>query len=181
MASVRWLVWPGAAPEEEEGGLQAAHLHRGRLVAGKVLLQGLWAEVLCSQRSPRGSVAYNAFSTVFPVGKNAGRPAAGRVLQRLGALLLSAEPCVMLCQVLQSVLLQQEPPQVWFPMSSCAMLLFIWLLQQLSPDNLCVPHSLQDVLLRRLKAEVMGELPPKRRQVGPQALCSVLLINTPDM
>lgn len=36
-------------------------------------------------------------------------PAAGRVLQWLGALLLCAEPFVMLCQVLQLVLLQREP------------------------------------------------------------------------
>ena len=43
------------------------------------------------------------------------------------------------------------------------------------------PHLLQDVLLRRLKAEVMGELPPKRRQVGPLALYSLLLYDTPDM
>lgn len=55
------------------------------------------------------------------------------------------------------------------------------LLQQLRPDKLCVPQPLQDVLLRRLKAEVMGQLPPKRRQVGPQALCSSPLNDTPDM
>ena len=61
------------------------------------------------------------------------------------------------------------------------MLLFIWLLQQSSPDTLCAPHPLQDVLLRRLKAEVMGELPPKRRQVGPQALRSALLNITRDI
>lgn len=74
-----WLIWTGAAHQADEGRLQAAQITQVRL----------WRS-LSPQQIAMG-------------------PAVGRVLQWLGALLLCAEPFVMLCQVLQLVLLQREP------------------------------------------------------------------------
>ena len=183
MAPARWLVWTGAAHEDDTGRLQAAQFHKGQNHGwtGKVLLQGLWAEVqFSSQRNLKVCSGMQCIQHSLSCWQTTVRPAAGRGLQWLGALLLCAEPFVMLCQVLQVVLLQQVCQAV--PCCFLSGLPWAVLLQQLKTGRLCVPpHLLQDVLLRRLKAEVMGELPPKRRQVGPRALCSVLPNITPDM